>query len=56
MAEWKERKTTRLFGADYNKGLVVFLTTCTKDRACILSGIVVCVGTGVPDGPKTAPH
>ncbi len=49
MDKLKNRKTTRLKGADYNRNQVVFLTICTKDRKCILSHIV---GTGVPDGPK----
>ena len=47
MDELKNRKTTRLKGADYNRNQVVFLTICTKDRKCILSRIV---GTGVLDG------
>ncbi len=45
----KNRKTTRLQGADYNRACVFFLTICTKDRRCILSRIV---GTGVLDGPN----
>ena len=49
MENFKNRKTTRLNGADYNRNAVVFLTICTKERQCILSRIV---GTGVPDGPK----
>ena len=49
MAELKNRKTTRLKGADYNRNQVVFLTICTKERQCLLSRIV---GTGVPDGPQ----
>ena len=49
MGELKNRKTTRLKGADYNRNSVVFLTICTKERRCILSRIV---GTGVPDGPQ----
>ncbi len=49
--EQKNRKTTRLKGANYNSNSAVFLTICTKDRRCILSRIV---GTGVLDGPK--PH
>ncbi len=49
MDELKNRKTTRLKGADYNRNGVVFLTICTKERRCILSRIV---GTGVLDGPK----
>jgi len=49
MEERKNRKTTRLKGADYNSNNGVFLTICTKNRSCILSRIV---GTGVPDGPK----
>ena len=48
MEEIKNRKTTRLRGADYNRNGAVFLTICTKERRCILSRIV---GTGVPDGP-----
>ena len=47
--EVKNRKTTRLQGADYNRNQAVFLTICTKDRKCILSRIV---GTGVLDGPQ----
>ena len=49
MGELKNRKTTRLKGADYNRNQAVFLTICTKERKCILSRVV---GTGVPDGPK----
>ena len=45
MDELKNRKTTRLKGADYNRNQAVFLTICTKDRKCILSRVV---GTGVP--------
>ena len=45
----KNRKTTRLKGADYNRNQAVFLTICTKERRCILSRIV---GTGVLDGPQ----
>ncbi len=52
MNEFKNRKTTRLKGANYNRNGVVFLTICTKDRRCILSRIV---GTGVPDGPCKRP-
>ena len=49
MEELKNRKTTRLKGADYNQNQAIFLTICTKERRCILSHIV---GTGVPDGPQ----
>ena len=49
MDELKNRKTTRLKGADYNRNVVVFLTICTKERRCILSRVV---GTGVLDGPE----
>ena len=49
MDELKNRKTTRLKGADYNSNTVVFITICTKDRRCILSRIV---GSGVLDGPN----
>ena len=49
MDELKNRKTTRLKGADYNRNQAVFLTICTKERKCILSRVV---GTGVPDGPQ----
>ena len=49
MDELKNRKTTRLKGADYNRNHVVFLTICTQKRKCMLSHIV---GTGVPDGPQ----
>ena len=49
MDELKNRKTTRLKGADYNQNQAVFLTICTKERKCILSHIV---GTGVLDGPQ----
>ena len=45
MDELKNRKTTRLKGADYNRNQAVFLTICTKERKCILSRVV---GTGVP--------
>ena len=48
MDELKNRKTTRLNGADYNRNQAVFLTICTKERRCVLSRIV---GTGV-DGPQ----
>ena len=48
MEDLKNRKTTRLKGADYNRNQAVFLTICTKERKCILSRIV---GTGVLDGP-----
>ena len=44
MDELKNRKTTRLKGADYNRNQAVFLTICTKERRCVLSRIV---GTGV---------
>ena len=47
--ELKNRKTTRLKGADYNRNQAVFLTICTKERRCVLSRIV---GTGVLDGPQ----
>ena len=46
----KNRKTMRLYGADYDREGIFFLTICTKNRKCILSRIV---GTGVPDGPKS---
>ena len=49
MDKLKNRKTTRLNGADYNRNQAVFLTICTKERKCILSRIV---GTGVLDGPQ----
>ena len=49
MDELKNRKTTRLKGADYNRNQAVFLTICTKKRSCVLSRIV---GTGVLDGPQ----
>ena len=49
MDELKNRKTTRLKGADYNRNQAVFLTICTKERHCVLSRIV---GTGVLDGPQ----
>ena len=49
MFEKKDRKTTRLRGADYNQNGAIFLTICTKERRCILSRIV---GTGVLDGPQ----
>ena len=49
MDELKNRKTTRLKGADYNLNQAVFLTICTKERSCVLSRIV---GTGVLDGPQ----
>ena len=45
MDELKNRKTTRLKGADYNRNQAVFLTICTKERRCILSRTV---GTGRP--------
>jgi len=50
MDKLKNRKTTCLKGADYNRNQAVFLTICTKERKCILSHIV---GTGVPDAPFT---
>ena len=49
MDELKNRKNTRLKGADYNRNQAVFLTICTKERHCVLSRIV---GTGVLDGPQ----
>ena len=49
MDELKNRKTTRLKGADDNRNQAVFLTICTKEKQCILSRIV---GTGVLDGPQ----
>ncbi len=49
MEKLKARKTTRLYGADYNREGVFFLTICTKNKKCLLSRIV---GTGVPDGPR----
>ena len=49
MDELKNRKTTRLKGADYNLNQAVFLTICTKERRCVLSRIV---GTGVLAGPQ----
>ena len=49
MEAFKNRKTTRLKGTDYNRNQAVFLTICTKERQCLLSRIV---GTGVPDGPQ----
>ncbi|MBO5270639.1 MAG: hypothetical protein J6B77_07630, partial [Clostridia bacterium] len=49
MDELKNRKTTRLKGADYNRNQAVFLTIYTKERRCVLSRIV---GTGVLDGPQ----
>ena len=49
MEDLKNRKTTRLKGADYNRNQAVFLTICTKERRCILSRVV---GTGVLDGPQ----
>ena len=49
MKELKNRKNTRLKGADYNRNQAVFLTICTKERRCILSRIV---GIGVLDGPQ----
>ena len=48
MEELKNRKHTRLEGADYSAG-VFFLTICTKERRCILSHVV---GTGVLYVPK----
>ena len=49
MDELKNRKTTRLKGADYNRNQAMFLTICTKERRCVLPRIV---GTGVLDGPQ----
>ena len=49
MDELKNRKNTRLKGADYNRNQAVFLKICTKDRKCILARVV---GTGVLDGPQ----
>ncbi len=51
MYEMKDRKATRLKGADYNQNQAVFLTICTKGRQCLLSQIV---GTGVLAGPYGA--
>ena len=39
MDELKNRKNTRLKGADYNRNQAVFLTICTKERKCILSRV-----------------
>ena len=52
MDELKNRKTTRLKGADYNRNQAVFLTICTKEKQCILSHIV---GTGVPTVQNSVP-
>jgi len=49
MEQLKNRKTTRLQGADYNSEGLYFITICTENRRCILSQIV---GTGVLDGPQ----
>ena len=49
MDELKNRKTTRLKGAAYNRNQAVFLTICTKERRCVLSRIV---GTVEDDGPS----
>ena len=49
MDELRIRNTMRLKGADYNQNQAVFLTICTKEKACILSRIVV--GTGEDAGP-----
>ncbi|MBQ8859249.1 MAG: transposase [Clostridia bacterium] len=38
----------RLPKADYNGTGAYFITICTKNRCCLLSGFV---GPGVPDGP-----
>ena len=51
MDELKNRKTTRLKGADYNRNQAVFLTICTKERRCVLSRIV---GTVEDAGPYSA--
>ena len=49
MEEFKNRKTPRLQGFDYNSVGAYFITICTENRRCILSRVV---GTGVLDCPK----
>ena len=49
MEDFKNRKTPRLQGFDYNSVGVYFTTICTQNRRCLLSRIV---GTGVLDCPK----
>ena len=51
MEEFKNRKTPRLQGFDYNSVGAYFITICTANRRCILSRVV---GTGVLDCPKIA--
>jgi REP element-mobilizing transposase RayT len=46
MEELKNRKRTRLRGANYDRNGAVFLTICTKERRCVLSRIV---GKGIPE-------
>ena len=48
MAQWQNRRNTRLPGYDYNTPGAYFLTICVENRKCLLSHIV---GTGVLDGP-----
>ena len=50
MEEFKERKTPRLQGFDYNKSGAYFATICTQNRRCILSRVV---GTPVPTSGQT---
>ena len=52
MDELKNRKTTRLKGADYNQNQAVFLTICTKERCCVLSRIVGAVEDAGPYGAE----
>ena len=49
MEEFKNRKTPRHQGFNYNSVGVYFVTICTQNRRCMLSHIV---GTGVPDCPQ----
>ena len=49
MEEFKNRKTPRLQGFDYNSVGAYFITICTANRRCILYRVV---GTGVLDCPK----
>ena len=49
MAQWHDRRNTRLREYDYNSQGAYFLTICTENRKCILSRIVQ---TGVLDEPN----
>ena len=53
---YPKRKRTRLKDFDYSENGAYFITICTKDKRCILSRVILPVGTGVPDGPSIEPN